>query len=97
LLRYVWLHDPDATDLTFDLGTLNAHLVYYGYAAAKDYQPDVKHSDTLHALSASEPPASGTVPIGPLKRQSGTSSTDKQGADAFDDETYTTGGSGYSN
>ena len=67
-LRYVWMHNPDITDITFDLGTLNAHLVYYGYAHAKDYAPDTKYSETLHSLETAMPSSGSSMPIGPLKK-----------------------------
>lgn len=67
-LRYVWMHNPDTTDITFDLGTLNSHLVYYGYAHAKDYPPDTAHAATLHTLESAPIAPDTTVPIGPLKQ-----------------------------
>ena len=57
-----------AHDITFDLGTLNAHLVYYGYAHAKDYAPDTKYSETLHSLETAMPSSGSSMPIGPLKK-----------------------------
>ena len=68
-LRYVWLYNPMTTDITFDLGTLNAQLVYYGYAHAKDYEPDTKYSATLHAQEEYMPPTDSLTPIGPLKSE----------------------------
>ena len=70
LLRYIWMFNPDTTDMTFDVGTLNAELVYYGYAEAKDYPPDTKHSEILHTL-ADTTPYDTTVPIGPYKTPQG--------------------------
>lgn len=65
-LRYVWLRDPEAAGATFESGTLNAYLVSYGYASAKDYEPDTGHSAELHELERVTPPG-GTAALGPVK------------------------------
>jgi|GEM_PF-1271844 endonuclease YncB( thermonuclease family) len=65
-LRYVWLRDPESAGTTFESGTLNAYLVSYGYASAKDYEPDTAHSAELHGLERVEPPGGAAAP-GPVE------------------------------